>query len=106
MPVLDHAAVVCLLLGSARGAREQIETLHGPRLEMLLGRLIDTTVRGVVYETQGSVPDGLLAAGAAHIRRTCTGSHIPFELLEASPADHPAWLAAALTAVERLVNAR
>jgi hypothetical protein len=94
VPALDHVAVVCVLLGSANGAE-----LHGPRLEMLLRRLIDTTVHGVVYE-----PAGRLASGADLVRRACEHSRIPYALLETDPEDHQAWLAEALASVEALVE--
>jgi hypothetical protein len=95
---------VCLLLGSARGPPEEVEALHGPRLEMLLGRLIDTTVRGVVYEARGSVPQDLLAAGCHLLKRVCEPSHVPFTLIETPPEEREAWLAAALGGVEQLVS--
>ena len=57
MPALDNVAVVCVLLGSANGEREHLEALDGSRLEMLLTRLIDTTVRGVVYQAHGTVSE-------------------------------------------------
>jgi hypothetical protein len=104
MPALDNVAVVCLLLGSAQGHQEQLEALHGPRLEMLLARLIDTTVRGVVYEAHGSVPERLLAAGSQRVRRVCGHSRVPFQLLETRREDREAWLAAALANIERLIS--
>ena len=105
MPALDRVTVVCHLLGSARGERAMLEALHGPRLEMLLARLIDTTVRGVVYEATGSVPAELLHEGADRVRRACAYSHVPFQLLEAPPPEHHrAWRDAALEAIERLVD--
>src|SRR5438270_13404 len=48
-PAFEHIAVACLLLGSADDP-----SVHGPRLEMLLTRLVDTTMRGIVYEVSGS----------------------------------------------------
>jgi hypothetical protein len=104
MPAIDHVAVVCLLLGSARGRREELDALHGPRLEMLLARLIDTTVRGVLYEARGSVPAELLAAGSERVRRACELSRVPFALVETPPEDREGWLVAALAGVERLVT--
>jgi uncharacterized protein YbjT (DUF2867 family) len=106
MPAIDHVAVVCLLLGSARGDREQLEALHGPRLEMLLARLVDTTVRGVVYEGRGSVPDDILAAGSELVRHACGRSRVPFALFETAPEDRERWLAAALDGVKRLISSR
>ena len=101
----DHVGVACLLLGSAIGSREQLEALHGSRLEMLLTRMIDTTVRGVVYESAGSVDRELLAAGAARVREACEGSLIPYVLLGADPGEPAEWLAAAVDGVEQVLSA-
>jgi hypothetical protein len=104
MPAIDNVAVMCLLLGSAHGHREHLKALHGSRLEMLLARLIDTTVRGVLYEAQGSVSEEVLAAGSERVRRACGRSRVPFELLETPREDGEAWLAAALAGTERLLS--
>jgi hypothetical protein len=93
--------VALLLLGSASGTREQLEALHGTRLEMLLERMLDTTVRAVVYERSGSVPDDVLASGSERVGYACRRSLIPYVLLDADPDDHGAWLAAAMGAVEQ-----
>lgn len=106
MPALDNVAIVCVLLGSANGDRECLDALHGSRLEMLLARLIDTTVRGVVYEAHGTVSKEALAAGAERVKRACGHSRMPFELLETPREDCQAWLTAALAGVERLVKPR
>ena len=37
------------------GEPEALAAIHGPRLERLLEKLVDTPVRGVVYEAVGSV---------------------------------------------------
>jgi D-aminopeptidase len=39
-----------LLLGNAVGSDEELEAIHGPRLERLMEHLVETPVRGVVYE--------------------------------------------------------
>jgi len=99
-PALDQVGVACILLGSASGSAEQLRALHGPRLEMLLVRVLDTTVRGVVYEARGSVAREILDAGAAIVRGACEASKIPYSLLDADPAEHQRWLAVAARAVE------
>ena len=71
---------------------------------MLLARLIDTPVRGVVYEARGSVSEPVLAAGSDRVSRACGRSRLPFELLDTPPANSEAWLAGALAGVERLVS--
>lgn len=81
VPALAQVAVVCVLLGSAVGAAADLEALHGGRLEMLLTKLIDTPVRGVVYEAAGTVDDELLSAGAMRVAEFCQRSRIPFALL-------------------------
>ncbi len=95
VPALDHVAVVCVLLGSASGP-----DLHGSRLEMLMTRVIDTTVRGVVYETSRAAR----GTGAEIVRRACGRSQIPYSLLSAEIADHASWLAEAVGAAERLIK--
>ena len=95
----EHVSVACVLLGSAEGPPARLAALHGPRLDMLLARMLDTTVRGVVYEAAGSVDPDVLAAGAALVRERCEDSRIPYALLDTGPAEHRAWTAAAVAAV-------
>jgi uncharacterized protein YbjT (DUF2867 family) len=101
MRELAGVTLVCWLMGSAVG--ETAEGLHGPRLRTLLERLVDTPVRGVVYEAAGSVPAELLAAGAAAVREASARWSIPAEVVEAEPRDQEAWVAAMTGAVERLL---
>jgi hypothetical protein len=96
----DHVSVACLLLGSAAGTEAELSALHGTRLDMLLTRMVDTTLRGVVYEATGSVDPAVLATGAALVRARCRDARIPHAMLRADPADHRAWTAAALAAVD------
>jgi uncharacterized protein YbjT (DUF2867 family) len=100
---LDHVTVVCILLGSATGSEEQLAALHGSRLEMLLTKTIDTTARGVVYESAGTVAPAVLHAGAERVARFGARSLAGVELIEADPADVEGWLGAALEAVNRLL---
>jgi uncharacterized protein YbjT (DUF2867 family) len=105
-PALAQVGVACLLLGSASGPRDQLAALHGTRLDMLLERMLDTTVRGIVYEAAGTLPAALRAAGAERVRHACERSLIPYALLTADPADRPGWLQAAGEAVERALLSR
>jgi hypothetical protein len=100
---LEHVTIACILLGSARGAMEHVAALHGPRLEMLLSRMLDTTVRGIVYEARGSIDPGVLAAGGERVRAACEGSLIPYALLSADPGECGRWAEAARDAVARLL---
>ena len=103
---LDHVSVACVLLGSAIGSAAQLAALHGTRLEMLLTRMLDTTVRGIVYEAAGSVDRALLATGAELVRERCEDSRIPLALLDADPGDTSAWVSAAVRAVDRVLTQR
>lgn len=101
--LLEHVGdvtVVHWLLGSAAGPPESIDAIHGPRLERLLEHLVDTPVRGFVYEGAGSVATEILAGGEAAVRRASELWRIPVRILYADPADHVAWTheAAAATA--------
>ena len=96
MEAIAGTTIVCWLLGTA-----DAEALHGPRLRMLFEKIVDTPVRGVVYEPGGPArEEGLRVAGAA--RETW---QIPLEVLETDPGEHDAWLAAATAAVQRLLTA-
>jgi nucleoside-diphosphate-sugar epimerase len=88
MAQVPGVAVVCWLMGSVAG------DVHGPRLETLLERLVDTPVRGFVYEGVEGV--GLVQAATERWR-------LPAEVVEADPGEHHAWLAAMTAAVGRLL---
>ncbi len=98
-PALVGVGVVCVLLGSAEGSDAALSDLHGARLEMLLTRILDTPVRGFVYEASGSVDPEVLAAGAATVNSFCSRSRIPFELLDFESG--PDWAARVADAIER-----
>jgi hypothetical protein len=101
MGQLAGVTVACWLMGSATGATAA--DLHGPRLETLLERLVDTPVRGIVYEGAGTVEPALLAAGAGAVRAAAERWRMPAEVVEAEPADHDGWLVETRAAVGRLL---
>jgi hypothetical protein len=87
---------VCWALGTADAPE-----LHGPRLESMLEHIVDTPVRGLVYDTGGvERPEGTAAAG--RVARTYS---MPVEVVDADPAQHDAWTAAMATAVQRVLSA-
>lgn len=104
LELVGDVAVVYHLMGSAQSERERLEAIHGPRLESLLERLVETPVRGFVYEARGSVEGALLEAGAEHVRAAGKRWRIPFEILAADPADPDSWCAEALAASRRLLG--
>jgi hypothetical protein len=103
---LENVTVLVWALGTAAGAPEAVAPLHGSRLRMMLEKTTDTTVRGVVYETAGSVDPEALATGAAEVRRANELNEIPYALLDADPSDSAAWATAARAAVDGLLGVR
>jgi hypothetical protein len=103
---LAGVGVVCVLLGSAEGPAPAVSALHDERLEMLLTRILDTPVRGFVYEASGSVDAAVLGRGSELVTSFCSTSRIPFELVaqrgEAVPWD--VWTARVADGVERVLT--
>jgi NAD(P)-dependent dehydrogenase (short-subunit alcohol dehydrogenase family) len=83
---LDNVTLLLHLLGGADDGE-----LHGSRLEMLLERTIDTTVRGVVYEA---------GPGRATLERLASYNEIPYRVVEHGA---PSWDADARAAVAALL---
>jgi uncharacterized protein YbjT (DUF2867 family) len=104
MEALTGVTVLAWLLGSATGDPEQVRALHDGRLRMLFEKLVDTPVRGVVYEAAGSVEPGALIRGEAVARVAHDTWRIPLEYLHADPADEAAWVDAGRVAVNRLLG--
>ena len=105
MPHVEGVSVLCWLMGSATGDDENVHALHGPRLETLTERLVDTHVRGVVYEAAGSVDGALLEQGATIVGRARDTWNIAAEVVEHDPSDHSGWVDAMSAAVERVLSA-
>jgi nucleoside-diphosphate-sugar epimerase len=106
--VLEHVAdvaVVHWLLGSATGEHATLDGIHGPRLERLLEKLVDTPVRGFVYESAGTVPSELLARGAEIARVAAERWRIPVEVVDAAPDDLDWWRDKMVASSERLIAA-
>jgi nucleoside-diphosphate-sugar epimerase len=104
MGALTGVTVVCWLMASATGDPEQVRALHDGRLRMLWEKLVDTPVRGVVYESVGTVDPAALIRGEAVARVAHETWRIPLEYLAADPADPAAWTAAGRAAVDRLLG--
>jgi hypothetical protein len=107
--ILDHVGDVTLifwLLGSAIGRPEAIAAVHGARLERLMEELVDTPVRGFVYEADGQVDSRHLERGAEIVREAGRRWRIPVEVVAEDPGDWEAWTEAMLAATERLTGAR
>src|SRR4051794_15078268 len=96
MPAIEGVTVVCWLMGTA-----DQPALHSERLESMLEHIVDTPVRGLVYETGGvERPDGVAAA-----ERVAKTYAMPVEVMGADPSQHDEWTAAASAAVQRVLSA-
>jgi uncharacterized protein YbjT (DUF2867 family) len=91
LELVADVAVVFHLLGSAAGEPGAVAAVHGPRLERLLEKLVDTPVRGFVYEAVGQVEPGLLAAGAELVETAARTWRIPVAIVDSEPTGPAAW---------------
>jgi uncharacterized protein YbjT (DUF2867 family) len=73
LELVDDVAVLVLLLGRAQGSAEELEAIHGPRLERLMEHLVETPVRGVLYEGT--------EAGEKVVRAAADTWRIPVEIV-------------------------
>lgn len=92
LDLVDDVAVVLWLLGGATGPAEEVAAIHGPRLEALLERLVETPVRGFVYEGVGTVDPELLAGGAKLVRNAEATWRIPAAITETPRSEGPPWV--------------
>jgi threonine dehydrogenase-like Zn-dependent dehydrogenase len=99
VPCLSGVTVVCWLMGSAVESPD----VHGRRLRTLMEHLVDTPVRGFVYEAGGTVDASLLEQGA-HIVRTASQTwRIRADVVSTDPTLHEEWLGAMKEAVEGML---
>ena len=91
MEALHGVTIVCWLTGTIADG-----DLHAGRLRMLWEKLVDTPVRGVVYE-------GMLPEGEAIARAASETWQIPLEVLDGDPLAED-WVSAAVAAVDRLLS--
>jgi nucleoside-diphosphate-sugar epimerase len=102
---IEGVTLVFWLMGSAAGDGEAVAALHGPRLERLMEEVVDTPVRGVVYESAGTVPRDVLRGGEAIVGAAHERWRIPVALVDAEPGDVRDWLDAMMGAAEELAGA-
>jgi nucleoside-diphosphate-sugar epimerase len=78
LELVNDVAILVLLLGGAVGSEEELAAIHGPRLERLMEHLVETPVRGVLYE--GTEEGAEVVEAAARTWR------IPVQTISASPS--------------------
>jgi nucleoside-diphosphate-sugar epimerase len=106
MPALEGTAVLCWLMGSAAGTPREQDELQSSRLGMMLEKVVDTGVRGVVHEAAGTAGAHALARGRAVAERARDTWHIPLAVVTADPAAHGLWREAMVEAVEAVLGTR
>ena len=95
--ILDQAgdvAVMIWLMGSAAGSGDTAEAVNVLRLESLLEKLVDTPVRGFVFEGAGTAGEEILAAGAGLVERAGRTWMIPVRVVTEGREDADEWMAA------------
>jgi uncharacterized protein YbjT (DUF2867 family) len=106
LDLVGDVAVVIWLLGSAQGSPENLSAIHGPRLEGLLERLVDTPVRGFVYEGAGTVDPALLSTGADLARNAERTWRIPVAITQTPRTEGPPWVEELERSVIELLSRR
>ena len=104
LEAIEGVTLIFWLLGSAAGEPERIAALHGPRLERLLEEIVDTPVRGFVYELTGELDPALGTAALEILRAAGERWRIPFEVVDASGTDHALWREGMLAAARQLAG--
>jgi uncharacterized protein YbjT (DUF2867 family) len=104
LDLCGDVTVVVWLLGSAAGDPADVEAIHGPRLERLLEKLVDSPVRGFAYEASGPVEPAWLERGRRAVTEAGERWRIPVAFIdgdrgEADWAQRAAGAAAGLVTV-------
>jgi hypothetical protein len=94
---LGDVTVLAWLLGDLTDA-QAVATLNGPRLGSLLEKVVDTPVRGFVFEAPaGNEGLGLVEDAAARW-------HVPVEVVRADRSDPERWASETAGAVKRSIG--
>lgn len=99
MDGLAQTTVVAWLMGTADS-----EDLHAGRLRMLCEKVVDTGVRGLLYEAAGTADPAWLETGELTVRAARATWNIPLQVLRTEPEDCEAWTHDAAECVRRLLE--
>ncbi len=97
------ASVVVWLLGSARGGTAYVEAIHGPRLERLVEKLVESAVRGFAYEATGTVAAGCLERGRRIVDEAGERWRIPVATISGERGS-PGWAEQATATIAGLLT--
>ena len=103
---LESVTVVCWLSGDRAGGEEEVRALHTSRLEFFLGQVIDTTVRGFVYEAAGPRRGDVLADGRADREDGGAAQRDPDGVHRGRPRAPVLWLQDAHAEIDELLASR
>jgi len=101
---IDGVSLIFWLLGSAAGERETVVALHTSRLRRLFDKIVDTPVRGFVYELATDLEPADAIEAFEVLRHAGDTWRIPYEVVDAGPSDHDLWLAGMLAAAAELIG--
>ena len=96
MDALYGTTIVCWLMATA-----DHDELHAGRIRMLCEKLVDTPVRGLVYEAAGPA-----AAGVPVVEDARARWNMPVEVVDTAPESCPEWTRDMAAAVGRLLAPR
>ncbi len=103
LELVGDVTVVFWLMGTA--SHDLGSELHGARLERLLEELVDTPVRGVVYEAAGTVKPEVLDRGQSIVEAASETWRIPARIVTANLAYPQGWTEAMAAAAASLISA-
>lgn len=102
---LDGASLACWMLAGASGTPQELRALHGSRLEGFLRQMVDTSVRGFIYDASPRALEPRLLQTATQMVESLAGFNaIPTRVLTATADEDDGWIAGARRAVEELLR--
>ncbi len=100
---IEGVTLIYWLLGAASGPAPSVAALHTERLERMLEEIVDTPIRGFVYELASGLEAGDSLRALELLRSAGERWRIPFEVVDAPPGDHQSWLIGMRAAAVELV---
>jgi hypothetical protein len=91
LELVGDVTIVLWLFASAQGPPEELSAIHGSRLERLMERLIETPVRGFVYEMKGTVNPILLEHGSEVLEAVGDTWRVGISCVFVDPRDPHDW---------------
>lgn len=102
--LVADVTVVAWLLAEARGSEEQLRALRCERLPSALGKLVDTPVKGFVYEAGPSAGERSAADGEAAVVDAAVRWRLPVEIVRSGRDDGERWVERTTAAIHSVVG--